>query len=422
MAKKKRGDKKDIPEIKRRGRQPNFGTSPQERKYEIDYLHFYESLYRREVTDWLDARIARRDPFNPITYPIQQLYKDSMLDNHLQGAFESRVLRVLNKIPTIKDAEGNIDRMLSAQIRTRWFRHLVRRAMESIAFGYSLIYVDNLMQPDRNVIDLPRENVIPERGILVKNSFDPNSQAIPYKEYPNHFFYIQLNPDAIGILERVAPMTIFKRHSWAAWDQFEQIFGIPIRIARTMIQEQKHLDNLQMWLETMGTASYGIFPKQVDIELKENQRSDAYQVFYEKVQAINKEISKGVIGQTMTMEDGASQSQAEVHLQIFDEITSADIQNIQDWITDDVFPVLRYWGLTIPEGYYCELIEKTVITPEKKILIDDILLRHGYNIKPEYIEETYDTPLDEAEPRRAADPQVLSVPQGFDESLKDFFV
>lgn len=381
------------------GKKPDLKDTRGSDKVEIDYFRFYESLYRKEVTDWQAARTIRRDPFNPITYPMQQLYKDSMLDNHLQGAIENRILRVVNKEFTLKDKDGNIDRERSPQIQTRWFRHLVRKAMESVFYGYSLIFVNDLFNQGRQILDLPRENVIPERGVLLKNAFDPQSYAIPYRDFPNYFIYVQMNPDAVGTLERIAPMTIYKRHSWAAWDEFEQIFGVPIRIARTMIQTQKHKDDLQMWLETMGTSSYAIFDKQTEIEVKENERTDAFRVFYEKIQLINKEISKGVVGQTMTMDDGSSQSQANVHLQIYDEITNADILNIEDWATDDLLPVLRFWGFDIPEGYYLSLQEKTPIDPKDKIKIDEVLLKAGYNIKPEYIEETYGTPLDEDEPR-----------------------
>lgn len=404
---------------KKFGKKPTLVDTRGSEKMEIDYFRFYESLYRKEVDDWLAARAARRDPFNPITFGIQQLYKDAMLDNHLQGAIENRILRVINKEFVIMDANGNIDRKRSAQLQTRWFRHIIRRAIESKFYGYSLILCTDLSITQRQVVDLPRENVIPEKGILVKNAFNPNSEAIPYREFPNHLIYIQLGSDAIGTLERIAPLTIFKRHSWAAWDQFEQVFGLPIRIARTMINTQKHRDDLQMWLETMGTSSYAIFDKQTEIELKENQRTDAFKVFYEKVQAINKEISKGVVGQTMTMDDGSSQSQANVHLQIYDEITSSDITDVQDWVTDDFFPVLRNHGFDIPEGFYFSIIEKQVIKPLDKIKIDQMLLQNGYNIKADYIEEFYGTPLDEAEPR--AQPQQQQT-LNLNQPITDFFV
>jgi len=75
----------------RKGKQPPITDTRGTDKLEIDYFHLYESLYRKEVTDWQNARLTRYDPFNPVTYPIQQLYKDAMLDNHLRGAIESRI-------------------------------------------------------------------------------------------------------------------------------------------------------------------------------------------------------------------------------------------------------------------------------------------------------------------------------------------
>ena len=414
---KKKTKQLTAPTGQRHGKKPDFKDTRGSERVEMDYLRFYETLYRREISDWLSARIVRLDPFNPITFPIQQLYKDSMLDNHLRGAFNSRKLRVTNKEIVLKTPDGEVDVERSSPVQTRWMRSLIGSQMESLAYGYSMVFCENLGTPKQTIIPIPRENIIPERGIIVKNAFDPNSQAIKYTDYPNHFIYMQLGEDAVGFLERIAPMTIYKRHSWASWDDFEQIFGVPIRVARTMLQTDKHYDQLQSWLETMGKSSYAIFDKHTDIEVKENSHSDAFQVFYQKVQAINKEISKGIIGQTMTMEDGASQSQAEVHMQIFNDITDADLQNVKDWLTDEIIPVLRYWGFDIPEGYYFDLLEKTVLKPKDKIVIDDILLRHGYNIQPEYIEETYGVPLDKKEPRSLPAGQMLSHGKGID----DFF-
>lgn len=378
----------------RHGRKPDIADTRGSDKMEIDYFRFYESLARKEITDYQAARIARRDPFNPVTYPMQQLYKDAMLDNHLQGAIENRILRVLNKEFVVKDRDGNIDAERSRHVQMRWFRHVIRKAMESKFFGYSMLLVSDFQQGAiRATIDIPRENVLPERGLIVKEAMNPNSESIPFGKFPNFFIYIQLLNDPVGILERIAPMTIYKRHSWAAWDEFEQIFGVPIRIARTMINTKKHKDDLQNWLEFMGTANYAILDKQTEIEIKENQKSDSFNVFLQKIAAINKEISKGVVGQTMAMDDGSSQSQANIHLKIYDEITKADIVDVQDWASDNFFPVMRAYGYDIPDGYYLELVEKLVIDPREKIEIDRALLQAGYQIDPAYIEEFYGTPL-----------------------------
>ena len=387
------------------GKKPPITDTRDTNKLEIDYFHLYESLYRKEVADWQNSRGVRYDPFNPITYPIQQLYKDAMLDNHLRGAIESRILRILNKEFVFKAKDGVRDDERSLFIQKRWFRQLVRKAMESKFYGYSMVFINNYSSGDiRGFVDINRENIIPEKGLLLKDAYQVTGTAIDYRAFPNQLIYIQLGENAIGILERVAPMTIYKRHSWASWDEFEQIFGVPIRVARTMIDTQKHKDELQYWLETMGTASYAILDKQVDIEIKENQKTDSYNVFLQKINVINKEISKGVVGQTMTMDDGSSQSQASVHLEIYQDYTDADIMDIQDWATDDFVPVMRNLGYDIPEGHYVECVEKTVIKPEERIKIDQVLLGAGFNLTPQYIENTYEVELDEENPRREITP------------------
>lgn len=383
------------------GKRPPLTDTRASGKYEIDYFNLYESLYRKEVADWQNARVTRYDPFNPVTYPLQQLYKDSMLDNHLCGAIESRILRILNKEFVFKDREGVRDDVRSRYVQKRWFRQLIRKAMESKFYGYSMVFLNHYTPGNiQGFANLNRENVIPEKGLLLKDAYQPMGEAIEFRTFPNHLIYIQLGESSVGILERVAPMTIYKRHSWASWDEFEQIFGVPIRIARTMINTKNHKDELQQWLETMGTSSYAILDKQVDIEIKENQKSDSFNVFLQKINVINKEISKGVIGQTMTMDDGSSKSQADVHLEIYQDYTDADIMDVQDWITDDFLPVMRNLGYDIPEGHYVELVEKTVIKPEERIKIDQVLLSAGFNLTAQYITDTYEVELDEENPRR----------------------
>lgn len=395
----------------RNGKKPPLTDTRESNKMEIDYFHLYESLYRKEVMHWQNARIMRYDPFRPLTMPIQQLYKDSMLDNHLRGAIESRILRVVNKEIVLKDQTGEIDVERTKFVQKKWTRNLLRKAMESKFYGYSLGFINNFTSGNIiEIIDLPRENVIPERGLLLKDAQNPEGEAIAFRDFSNFLIYIQLSPDAVGILERIAPMTIYKRHSWAAWDEFEQIFGVPIRIAKTMINTKKHKDELQSWLEVMGTSAYAIFDKQTEIEIKENQKTDSFNVFMQKISMINKEMSKGVVGQTMTMDDGSSQSQANVHMEIFDEITKADIMDMQDWFSDDFIPVMRNLGYDIPEGHYMELVEKAIIKPADKIKIDQVLLGAGYNMTREYIEGTYEVELDPETPRtdRTAQSQPLS--------------
>lgn len=380
---------------------PKTDNQPQDRHITIDYFHLYENLLRKEIDDWINARTARRDPFHPITYYQQQLYKDALLDNHLAGAIDTqRILPVINKEFLVRDPKGNTDTARSTLIQGKWFRDILRQALLSIFYGYSLIFVDNLASPSRTILNVHRENVVPELGRILNNPLDLSGRHIDYRQFPAYFLYASLGSDTIGLIESVAPLTIYKRHSWASWDEFEQIFGLPIRIARTAINTREHKDDIQAWLETMGTAAYAILDKQTDIEIKESNRSDAYHIYLEKVNAANREISKRILGQTMTMEDGASLSQAQVHEKMLREVHNSDLTELTDWVNDTLFPVLRLHGFDIPEGYTFAAQDREVISPKEKIAIDQALLNAGYNLDPAYIENFYGTPLDKDNPRR----------------------
>ena len=383
----------------------------------LDYFRTYQSLYRKELIDWTEARESRHHPVNPTTYRLQQLYKDSLIDNVLLRQVSNRVLRVANKEIQIKDKNGIVLDDLSKAIRTRWFRTMVKQALYSKMFGYSLMYINDWKPGCINSVrSLPRELIIPERGILLRQITDLD--GLRYGDYPNFLVYIQLEEDAIGALESIAPLTILKRHSWASWDEFEQIFGLPLRIAKTMVQTEKHLNELESWLQMMGTAAYAILPKTDEIEIKPNEQTDSFNVFNEKRKAVNEEISIAINGQTMTTFDGSSKSQSETHLKTLEEITNDDIQDVKDWFNASFINVLRSLGYNFPEGAYLDIISNAIIPIEKRSEIDLRITQMGHNLDKDYIEETYNVVIDKVNPTKES--SVQKPPQ--DPTQLGFFV
>lgn len=379
-------------------------TEVETEETKVSWFGVEQSLYRRELNDWQTARLHRYDRYNTLTYPLQQLYRDAMLDLRLNDAVDKRIRNVTNKTFWLKDKSGNIDINRSVWLQTKWFRKIVKKNMESKFYGYSMLFVTGF-EPGKRLYtkSIEREHIIPEKGLIVKNPLYP-TEAIRFSDFPTFFLYFSLGDDSIGLLEKIAPLTILKRHSWASWDDLEQIFGIPIRIARTMIDTEKHKNELAMWLENMGSRSYGIFDKRVDIEIKENHSTDVYNIFNEKRKAVNEEITIAVNGQTMTTMDGSSRAQGEVHERTQDEITNEDIEDIKAWFDDEFANTLRAYGFDIPEGYYLDILANTTFSIEARRQNDDMLQRNGWNLTPEYVKNTYDVELDEEEPRRAIQP------------------
>lgn len=71
-------------------------------------------------------------------------------------------------------------------------------------------------------------------------------------------------------------------------------------------------------LREAGTALSMVAGMETEIEFVESGKGDAFNVYDKRIDRANSELSKLIIGQTMTIEDGSSLSQSETHLEVFE--------------------------------------------------------------------------------------------------------
>ncbi len=304
------------------------------------------SLYSKTMSDWLAARAAAENPVYPIRTLLYDLYHDLMLDGFFYGLFYNhRVLPIKNKAFKIVDAKGVAQPEKTKLLQKDWFYKLMLWYMEAKLYGFSLPYMDALrfdgsMARLQSLVLLPRKHVHPEKHVLTpfQNEFD----GIDYQEAPLANYVLPIgDPYDLGLLNIAAPLLIIKKHSWQSWDQFEEMFGIPIRIAKTASQDPRVQNEIQNWLVNMGSASYGIFPEGTDIDIRENKQTDAFSVFQQKITAINEELAILACGQTMTSMNGSSRSQGEVHERVKDQITKDDERGFLTLVNEQWLPLLR---------------------------------------------------------------------------------
>ena len=358
------------------------------------------STYRREISHWQQARALRTNAREPLSYALQEVYTDVMLDTHLSAVINNRILRLQNRRYVVYDASGQVDAERTTWLEQNWFQDIINYVVSSIFYGYSLIWIKSV-DPSSKRVELElidRRHVVPERALILEDMRDKD-HSLSYLEWPEELLYAQLG-DSLGLLEKAAPLTMLKRHSWANWDEFEQVFGLPIRIARVPNLETKDTYRIAKWLEDMGTAAYAVLPDSVQVEVKESRRSDAYQVFKEKILCVNAELSKLINGQTMTVDGGSSRSQSEVHMRTENEITSADIRKVLCWLNGSLLPALHARGFGFEKGDRVDIWDETPAS--QQILIDKELLRAGMRLSPEYISRTYGVHLAEDEQEKAS--------------------
>jgi hypothetical protein len=367
----------------------------------VDIVKRNRLLWRKEITDWQTARYARYSVDFPKNYLMQEVYEDIILDGHLTGITENRTLRTTNK-DYIFAIDGIKDDALSEYINDKqWFEDALKYAHESTYYGGSVLWVKEFSKGEIKELELiPRGQIIPEQKILL---YDISSdKGIDFSEIKDVLWYAQFyNP--VGLLEKAAVYTILKRHSWGSWDEFEELFGIPIRIAKIASSSTTVKNEVAGWLEEMGSAPYGVFPLGTDVEIIENTKSDSFNVFFKKIEALDKELSKLVLHQTMTTENGSSKAQGSVHENTLGEVVYSDEKKMLAFLNNVVVPGMKMLGYNIPENEKI-IVEKTT-DPNKQILIDKEFISGGYVLKQDYIEQTYGTEIERMPAEVVKEPQ-----------------
>ncbi len=351
-----------------------------------------QALTQKTIKEWRIANQAALDIDNPKRLYLLAIYDDAMHDLHLKGDVRNRKMSVVGKPFRVVDKKGNTNPDLTELLQMAWFKKTISLAADSKFYGHSLIEISDPVRTDKlrftNVRLIPRHHVCPEYGMLLKYPSDWPDKGISYREGDIANFCIEAGEIFdLGELNSVAKETISKKYVLTFWDTFAEIFGMPIRVAKTTSRNPEDQKKIEDMLDKMGSAPWGLFPEGTTIELIANSVRDSYMVYDQRVIRANSEISKAILGQTMTMDDGSSLSQAKVHENVADDVAEMDRDFIKDWVNDVLFPfcIKHGWPLN---GYLFDWDDAYEYTPEEMKNIEEMLLAH-FDIDPMYFTEKY---------------------------------
>lgn len=361
-----------------------------------------DNLTRRDISGWRSAWQQAINVDNPRRIRLYEIYRDALVDNHLSGCIEQRKGMVLSRSFCMLRADGQDDdagcRTAEHCLQHEWFKQLMEHVLDARYWGHSLIELgDTVYDGDgclsySGVTLIDRRHVIPEYGVVVRNTGDDISKGIRYRERPWNARLIEAGSSHdLGLLLKAAPHTISKKNALAYWDTFAEVFGMPMRIARTNVRDEREKSRLERMMETMGTAFWGVFSEGTDIEIKESTKGDAYNVYDRRIDRANSELSKLIIGQTMTIEDGSSLSQSQTHLAVFENLVNSDAAHLSDVVNNQLLPKMASSGFPV-EGYVFKWAESQDYSPEQQVSFETMLLQH-YEVDGSYFVKKYGVPV-----------------------------
>ena len=357
-----------------------------------------DSLTKKDVADWRAAHQLAIDYENPSRARLYDIFADCVLDAHLSGCIAQRKGKVLQKDFRLVDASGKEKPEATELLQCEWFADFLSLCLDSIYWGPTLIQLGDVVRdngPMRfdGVELVPRKHVVPEYGVLVRDPGGDWRQGIPYREGDIANWCVEVGkPRDLGLLLKCAPSCISKKNMLAYWDVFGEIFGMPMRIARANTLDDAERAKLEAALDKMGAAQYIVTTDGTEIEIKESSRGDAYNVYDRRVDRCNSELSKAVLNQTMTIDDGSSKAQGIVHLEIFERTTEADATMCAHAVNGRLLPLMALHGFPV-KGLRFQWNNAASYTPAEQREIERLLLEY-YEIPAEYFTDKYGVTID----------------------------
>lgn len=341
----------------------------------------------QDIESWRNAIKAAENIQTPKRVLLYDLYDEILLDGHLSAVVEKRKLSVTNT-PLYFIENGKINDEITNMITTENFMNLLGYIIESKIWGHSLIEIliqDNILIP----VLIPRKHVVPEKGLVLKNQSDIT--GLNYRDYPFVNYLLEVGEkQSLGLLMKAAQYVIYKRCGYGDWAQYCELFGMPFRIAKYDSYDEKTRTELEGALKAAGSAAYIVIPKEANLEFIQNNTQGSSELYETLINGCNRELSKLILGQTMTTETGGSFAQAKVHQQVEVEIHNADKLFVRNILNDKLIPLLKVHGFNTGNGRFVFQEKENI---EKSIRLEmDLKLAEKIKIDDNYFYETYNIP------------------------------
>jgi len=275
-------------------------------------------------------------------------------DPHYASVMGQRKRAISGVMPQIVPAsEDAKDTQIADWVRehiaeAEWFPALVEHLLDAVGKGFSVVEVDwardgstwwpqgvdwrhqRFFKPDRITgeelrlltDDEPADGELLEHGKFIVHKASLKS---------GHFF-------RGGIARVVVFSWMCKGYSLKDWMAFVELYGIPLRLGRyDAAATDDDIRTLFRAVANVGTDAAAVIPKGTDIEFTEAKSGGGNQPVFENLSRyLDEQISKAVLGQTMTTDNGSSMAQANVHNDVRLDIAQADARSVCGTINRDL--------------------------------------------------------------------------------------
>lgn len=356
----------------------------------------------QDIEMWKNAIRTFENLTNPVRTSLYDLYEDILLDGQIEATWGKRQDAILNReLVFVRD--GDIDEEISKLLNSPDMRLLIKELHNSIAWGYTLIQMNSIWYDEDEEtykIDfdlIPRKHVHPEPGFeCISKQQSIASKDWLYKEQPLSRYMIWAgDPKDKGLYCKAAQYVIYKRGGFGDWSQFAEMFGMPFREMTYNDFDEGTRATLEQGLQMWGGAGYVLHPESSKLTIHDTGGSTGSKDVYDAlIKACDASISKTILGNTLTTEQGenGARSLGEVHQEMEDSKTASDERFILSILNTQLRAILKRFGIQVSGGgIWFKSPDKDWVELQKKWTVLDSI-GDKIPIEDDYIYEEFDIP------------------------------
>ncbi len=333
------------------------------------------------------------------------VYTDLLRDDQVKSTYQQRRSAVISSEWFVdsnaeEDQETEQSKFLEWQLKKLKFDQLTDKMLYAVYYGFAVaeiildydettgwIYAKDIKVRDRNrfKFDADHNLVLYESGQktpLPQNKFWVVSTGANHSD----------NPYGEGLAHSLYWPVFFKRNGIKFWMIYLEKYGMPTAMAnlsRSQFMDPEQRGIALDILDAIHADSGVVKPSDIETELLEASRSGSasYEKLYEKMDAA---ISKIVLSQTMTTDNGSSRSQAEVHAGVKDDVIKTDADLVCETFNTQVVKQLIDLNFAETE-FYPEVWRRTEPEQDLKDIAERDTKIKSLGLKPteQYIRDTY---------------------------------
>ncbi len=330
-----------------------------------------------------------------------RIYKELLCDPHVYACTQSRKAGVLSldwEINRGFDKDKNIEEIENL-LKKLNVRKLISDILDCTQFGFQPLeiiwkrYKNGKILPEKIVAKPPEWFCFDDdNNLKFRTKENYYGELLPDKKFllaQNNPTYN--NPYGERTLSRVFWSVTFKKGGMKFWVVFTEKYGMPHLIGKHPRGATKaETDSLADMLEEMVQDAIAVIPDDSSVEIQEANKTSSADIYEKLIDKMNSEISKAILGQTLTTEIGAKGSYAasNTHMEVRQDIIDSDKK-----LVESVINQLIQWIYEINYGANVDVPNFELYAPEDVDLTlaqrDKILSETGVKFTKEYFIKTY---------------------------------